>query len=333
MYRNVPAISRSEGLPADKGAMGRTIFRCVFAALLAAVTALGSAGAYPIPRASNCKIFPSNNHWNLRVDHLPVHPRSAAIVKSIGLNQGLHADFGSGKWEGAPIGIPYTVVGAGQKKVPVRFTYASESDPGPYPIPPNAPVEGGRQSNGDRHVIVVDKSNCKLYELFAAYPRNGGARWRAGSGAIWDMDTNKLRPRGWTSADAAGLPILPGLARFSDVKRGAINHALRFTVERTRRDYIYPARHFASDLTSLNLPAMGQRLRLKKGYDISGFPRQARVVLRALKRYGMIVADNGSDWYISGSPDSRWNNDVLHLLGQVQGRNFVVVNTSKLPRP
>ena len=310
--------------------------RSVAAALLAglsAVASLGAASAYPLPRARACKIFPATNHWNLRVDNLPLHPRSSSIVRSIGLSEGLHADFGSGRWQGAPIGIPFTVVGPDQKKVPVRFNYWRESDPGPYPIPRDAPIEGGRSSDGDRHVIVVDRSTCKLYELFAAYPRDGGARWRAGSGAVWDMDNNNLRPRGWTSADAAGLPILPGLARFSDIQRGAINHALRFTVSRTRRAYIYPARHFASDLRSLNLPAMGQRLRLKKSFDITRFPRQARIVLRALKRYGMIVADNGSDWYISGAPDPRWNNDVLHLLHQVRGRNFVVVDTSKLPRP
>jgi hypothetical protein len=329
-------VSRSAVVPADNRRMGRTISNGGIAALLIgamAVPMFGSAGAYPIPAAQNCKIFPSTNHWNLRVDNLPRHPRSRDIVKTIGLDQGLHPDFGSGKWDGGPIGIPYTVVGAGQEKVPVTFKYDNESDPGPYPIPPNAPIEGGPNADGDRHVIVVDKSNCKLYELFNAYPLNGGARWRAGSGAIWDMDTNKLRPRGWTSADAAGLQILPGLARFSDVKRGAINHALRFTVERTRRAYIYPARHFASDLTARRFPAMGQRLRLKKGFDISGFPRQARIVLRALKRYGMIVADNGSDWYISGAPNPNWNNDALHALGRVKGRNFVVVDTSGLPRP
>jgi hypothetical protein len=292
-----------------------------------------AASSHPIPGAPRCPIFPANNHWNLRVDRLPVHPRSDAIVRSIGPGDGLHPDFGSGRYNGAPIGIPFTTVPADQRRVPVSFEYADESDPGPYPIPRDAPIEGGRTSDGDRHVIVVDRGRCRLYELFAAYPVDGGDRWRAGSGATWDLRSNELRPRGWTSADAAGLPILPGLVRFNDVKRGSIDHALRFTVSRTRRAYIYPARHFASDLTSRDLPAMGQRLRLKASFDISGFPRQARIVLRALKRYGMIVADNGSDWFITGAPHRRWNNDALHELGRVLGRHFEVVDTSELPRP
>jgi hypothetical protein len=287
----------------------------------------------PLPHAPTCPIFPASNQWNRRVDNLPVASNSRAIVKSIGSQTGLHPDFGSGHYNGGPIGIPFTTVPGDQKKVPVHFHYASESDPGPYPIPKDAPIEGGRKSSGDRHVIVVDKGHCKLYELYAAHPRNGGTHWRAGSGATWNLRSNKLRPKGWTSADAAGLPILPGLARYDEVKAGAIHHALRFTVSRTRRKYIYPARHFASDLTSRNLPAMGQRLRLKKSFDISGFPRQARIVLKALKQYGMIVADNGSDWYISGAPNKHWDNDKLHSLGRVLGKNFEVVDTSSLPRP
>jgi hypothetical protein len=290
-----------------------------------------SASSSPLPQAPNCRIFPKNNPWNRRVDNLPVHPRSDAIVRSIGRSEGLHPDFGSGKWNGGPIGIPYVSVPRDQKKVPVHFRwYPSESDKGPYPIPKSAPVEGGRRSDGDRHVIVVQRGTCKLWELFAAYPRDGGARWVAGSGAVWDLDSNKLRPKGWTSADAAGLPIFPGLARYYEVKRGVIDHALRFTVERSRRKYIYPARHFASDLTSRKLPAMGQRLRLKRGFDISRYPRQVRVILKALKRYGMIVADNGSDWFISGAPHPKWNNDALHRLQEVLGRSFEVVDTSSL---
>jgi hypothetical protein len=280
--------------------------------------------------APDCRVFPKDNPWNRPVDDLPLHPRSDEIVASIGLGEGLHPDFGSGHWDGGPIGIPFTTVPRNQNRVPVRFHYAGESDPGPYPIPKDAPVEGGRLSDGDRHVIVVDRDRCKTYELFAAYPRNGGRRWRAGSGAIWDLDSNELRPQGWTSADAAGLPILPGLARYGEVKRGEIDHALRFTVSRTRRKYIYPARHFASDLTSESLPAMGQRLRLESGFDVSGYPRQVRVILVALKRYGMIVADNGSDWYISGAPSRGWNNDALHELHGVLGRHFEVVDTSSL---
>ena len=301
-------------------------------ALLSGVapTSSSNVGARPVPGAPRCPIFPSNNPWNRRVDRLPVHPRSDAIVASIGLDEGLHPDFGSGKWEGAPIGIPFTTVPRSLKKVPVRFGYASESDPGPYPIPSDAPIEGGRSSTGDRHVIVVDRGLCRLYELFDAHLKDGGKRWVAGSGATWDLKSNHLRPKGWTSADAAGLPILAGLARYSEVRDGDIDHALRFTVSRTRRAFVYPARHFASSFTSRKLPAMGQRLRLKKGYDISGFPRQARIVLRALKRYGMFVADNGSDWYISGAPSPGWNNDALHELGRVVGRRFEVVDAGSL---
>ncbi|MDQ3986841.1 MAG: hypothetical protein M3280_10150 [Actinomycetota bacterium] len=299
--------------------------------IICASTSLpGPASGGRLPRAPGCPVFPSDNPWNRRVDDLPVHPRSDEIVQSIGENRGLHPDFGSGSWEGGLIGIPYVTVPRDQERVPVTFRYADESDPGPYPIPPDAPIEGGPTADGDRHVIVVDRARCKLYELFAAYPRDGGARWRAGSGAVWDLESNRLRPRGWTSADAAGLPILPGLARYDEVRSGEIDHALRFTVANTRRAYVYPARHFASDLTSKDLPAMGQRLRLKQSFDISGFPLQVKVILRALKRYGMLVADNGSDWYISGAPSDGWNNEALHELHEVEGRHFEVVDASSL---
>jgi hypothetical protein len=284
-----------------------------------------TGGPAPLPSAPHCPVFPQSNVWNKRVDRLPVAKNSRAIVHSVGADLGLHADFGSGRWEGAPIGIPITTVSARQRKVRVRFQYADESDRGPYPIPRNVRIEGGRSSTGDRHAIIVDRSSCKLYELFALYPR-----WRAGSGAIWNLRSNRLRPRGWTSADAAGLPILPGLARYDEVRRGKIDHALRFTVSRTRRAYVYPARHFASTLRSRNLPPMGLRLRLRSNYPIHRFPRQARVILRALKRYGMIVADNGSSWYISGAPNSRWNNDALHTLHRVKGSAFEVVDTRRL---
>jgi hypothetical protein len=307
-------------------------------AILAAV-GLAVAGAAALgagskrPRVGGCAVFPANNPWNQRVDKLPVARRSDALVRSIGVDEGMHADFGSGLWDGGPIGIPYTTVGKGQKRVKVKFGYASESDKGPYPVPPGAPMEGGRGSGGDRHVIVVDRPSCKLYELYAAYPVNGGASWRAGSGAIWSLRSNHLRPKTWTSADAAGLPILPGLARYPEVKNGAINHALRFTVSRTRNTFVYPARHQASSDGNPNLPPMGLRLRLKAGFPVSHFPRQSRIVLRALQRYGMIVADNGSDWYLSGAPNRGWNNDDLHRLGGVTGRNFEVVDTSSLPHP
>jgi hypothetical protein len=273
-------------------------------------------------------VFPANNPWNRRVDHLPVASDSAAIVASIGAADHLHADFGSGLWNGGLIGIPITPVDSTTPRSHVTFQYASESDVGPYPIPDAVEIEAG----GDRHALLLDQKACRLYELFALERTSGGA-WRAGSGAIWDLRSNALRPEGWTSADAAGLPILPGLARFDEVASGQIRHALRFTVSRTRRAYVWPARHYASDLTDPSLPPMGLRLRLKASYDISGFPPQARVVLRALKEYGMMVADNGSDWYVSGEPDERWSNDDLHTLHDVPGSAFEVVDTSSLVLP
>jgi hypothetical protein len=303
-------------------------------AVAIAVAAAAAVGAgSKRPRVGGCTVFPANNPWNQRVDKLPVARDSDAIVRSIGVDEGMHADFGSGLYDGGPIGIPYTTVGKDQKRVPVKFDYASESDKGRYPIPPRAPIEGGRGSSGDRHVIVVDRSRCKLYELYAAYPAGGGKSWRAGSGAIWSLRSNHLRPKTWTSADAAGLPILPGLARYPEVKQGVINHALRFTVSRTRNTFVYPARHQASSDSSPNLPPMGLRLRLRAGFPVSRYPRQSRIVLRALQRYGMIVADNGSDWYVSGAPSRGWNNDDLHRLGSVTGGNFEVVDTRSLPHP
>jgi hypothetical protein len=294
---------------------------------IAVLAAVASAAAAP-PKLAACPVFPASNVWNRRIDRLPVARDSAATIASIGAGTGLHADFGAGLWEGAPIGIPVTVVGHSQPKVRVRFEYADESDPGPYPIPADVRIEGGRSSSGDRHAIVVDRSSCRLYELYALYPG-----WRAGSGASWSLRSNRLRPAGWTSADAAGLPILPGLARYDEVARGSIPHALRFTVQRTRRAYVYPARHYASDLTDPRLPPMGLRVRLKASFDVSPFPRQARIVLAALKRYGMIVADNGSSWYVTGAPDPRWSNDQLHALDGVKGSSFEVVDTRSLRNP
>ena len=300
-----------------------------FAAVVSAAALWSPGGAAaPLPAAPECRVFPESNVWNRRVDRLPAHDRSRAIIRSIGRDEGLHPDFGSGLYEGRPIGIPITVVGDGQRKSRVTFQYADESDRGPYPIPRDVKIEGGRGATGDRHALIVQEDECRLYELFALRRRDG--RWRAGSGAIWDLGSNELRPRGWTSADAAGLPILPGLARWDAVDDGVIDHALRFTVSRSRRKYVYPARHFASDSTDRSLPPMGLRLRLKKGFSLEGFPRQARVILVALKRYGMIVADNGSDWYISGAPNRHWDNDALHTLGDVKGSDFVVVDTSNL---
>jgi hypothetical protein len=242
------------------------------------------------------------------------------MIRSIGLGTGLHPDFGSGTWDGGPIGIPFNVVTKKTPRVRLTFDYADESDKGPYPIPRHAKLEYG----GDHHALMIDKSSCKLYEVYALDGRH------AGSGAIWSLRSNKLRPAGWTSADAAGLPIFPGLVRWDEVNRGRIDHALRFTVERTRRAYIYPARHAASDSSDPSLPPMGLRVRLKESYPIDGFPRQARIVLQALKRYGMLVADNGSDWYISGAPSPHWDNDALRTLGRVRGSAFEVVDTRSL---
>jgi hypothetical protein len=300
--------------------MSRAVLLLCFATLLLGGS---TASALKMPSAPRCPIFPKSNPWNQRIDKLPVASNSSQIIASIGAGGGLHADFGSGLWEGAPIGIPITVVGKRQKKTRVSFEYADESDRGPYPIPRNVKIEGGRSSTGDRHAIIVDRSSCRLYELYALYPKDH--RWSAGSGAIWSLRSNKLRPAGWTSADAAGLPIFPGLARYDEVKRGVIDHALRLTVQRTRRAYVYPARHSASDSIDPSLPPMGLRLRLKADFDVSEFPRQARIVLVALKRYGMLVADNGTSWYITGAPDPRWSNDQLHTLGRVKGSDFEVV--------
>jgi hypothetical protein len=215
----------------------------------------------------------------------------------------------------------------------VTFEYADESDGSRYPIPRDAPIEGGPDADGDRHVLLVDRDRCRLYELYDAHPLDGGARWRAGSGAIFDLRSNRLRPAGWTSADAAGLPILPGLARFGEVAKGSIDHALRFTARRTRRAYVYPARHFASDSTDRALPPMGLRVRLKRAASLAGLGPQARIVARALQRYGALLADNGSPWFFSGAPDRRWDNDDLQTLRRLQGSDFEVVDTRTLPRP
>ena len=292
-------------------------------ALLALVTSASAATAPRLPGAPKCPLFPTSNVWNKRVDKLPVAANSQAVLSTIGLDVGLHPDFGT-VWDGHPNGIPYTIAGKKTKRYRVRFEYASESDRGPYPIPAKVKIEAG----SDHHALIVERNSCRLYELYALRKKSG--RWFAGSGAIWNLRSNKLRPAGWTSADAAGLPMLPGLARYDEVASGHIDHALRFTVENTRRAYIYPARHFASDQTDPNLPPMGLRVRLRAGFDISGYPRQVRVILTALKRYGMIVADNGANWYISGAPDRRWNDDALHTIGGVTGADFEVVNTSKL---
>ena len=270
------------------------------------------------------RVFPADNDWNRDVSGDPVDPNSANLIASMGLNAALHPDFGT-VWNGAPNGIPYVVVSGSQAKVAINFdAYGDESDPGPYPVPPDAPVEGGAGGTGDRHVIVIDRDNWKLYELYSAFPT--GAGWTAASGAVYDLNSNALRPAGWTSADAAGLPVFPGLVRYDEVFGGGeIAHALRFTAQRTRRAYVSPARHFASSSTDPNLPPMGMRVRLKASFNITGFSPRMQVVLRALKKYGMILADNGSNWYVSGAPDPRWSDDELNTLKAVRGSDFEVV--------
>jgi hypothetical protein len=296
-----------------------------------ALLAGSSAQALRLPAAPKCPVFPADNAWNQRVDSLPVAQNSGQMIASIGLDSPVHPDFGSGKYDGEPIGIPFDVVSSSTPTSRVRFDYSDESDRVRYPIPRGVHIEGGARSTGDRHAILVDKSNCRLYELYDLHHTSRG--WTAGSGATWSLRSNRLRPAGWTSADAAGLPIFPGLARWDEVSRGVIDHALRFTAPATRRAYVYPARHYASSSNSAKLPPMGLRVRLKASVDISSFPKQARVVLRALQVYGAILADNGSPWYISGAPDKHWNNDLLHSLGRLTGADFEVVDTSSLPHP
>jgi len=299
------------------------------AVLAGSAFGLATRSAGP-PILAGCPVFPASNVWNQPVNTLPVAADSAQLIASIGLTASVHADFGSGLYDGQSIGIPYIVVnGKTTPKSRVKFDYADESDKGPYPIPSNVPIEGyPNPGNGDRHAIIVDRSTCKLYELYAL--RHAGSGWAAGSGAIWNLRSNALRPAGWTSADAAGLPILPGLALWPEVAAGQIDHALRFTASQTRNTYIYPARHEASSSSDPSLPPMGLRVRLKAGVDISKLPPQARIVAQAMKTYGLILADNGSPWYISGAPNAHWSNDQLHALGALNGSDFEVVDTSKL---
>ena len=283
-----------------------------------------SAGSVVPAPLAGCSLFPPNNIWNVPVNNLPVHPRSDQWINTIGRSTGFHMDFGSGTWAGGPIGIPYNVVGAGVPKVNVSFYYPSESDPGPYPIPSNPLVEYG----SDHHILILDSTTCTLYELFdASY---SGGRWRAGSGAIWSLSSNALRPDTWTSADAAGLPILPGLVRYDEILSGQINHAIRFTASSTN-GYIWPARHLTSNNPSApQIPPMGARFRLKASFNVSTYPPAMQVILNAMKTYGIILADNGSNWYVSGSPDHRWDNDMLHLLDDLTGNDFEAVDESGL---
>lgn len=287
-------------------------------------------GAILKTRFGELEIFPADNPWNTDISDLPVHPRSHVYLSSIGMEKPLHPDFGT-VWNGAPNGIPYVVVPGTQMKVPVEFDFKGESDPGPYPIPITAPIEGGPAGKGDRHVIVVDYHNKRLYETWDSHPL--GIGWKAGSGAIFDLTSNKLRPLGWTSADAAGLPVFPGLVRYDEVvERGEIRHALRFTCTKTQRAYILPATHFASKSTDPKLPPLGLRVRLKASYDISGYPPPAQVILKCLKKYGMYLADNGGDWFFSGAPSPLWNDAEINTLKRVRGRDFEAVYTGDLVR-
>jgi len=295
---------------------------------------VGVVAADP-PVIDGCQIFPANNIWNTPIDTLPVDANSSAYINTIGADDNLFPDFGSGIWPpdtGGPIGIPYVTVPGDQPLVDIDFDYADESDPGPYPIPDDPPIEGvgaDPDTDGDRHILILDEDNCILYEIFYAWP-DGDGTWSAGSGAIYDLNSNDLRPDGWTSADAAGLPILPGLVRYDEVAAGEINHAIRFTVPQTRNDYVWPARHQASNLTGAQYPPMGQMFRLKADFDISGYSPEIQVIMRALKKYGLILADNGSAWYMSGVPDERWDNDMLKELTDITGADLEAVDVSSL---
>jgi len=307
--------------------LGASLAGAGFALAFASPSGRASAAAASAaagPHEYSCPILPASNPLNQDISHLPVDSNSASYIASIGAGTHLHADFGSNP----SYGIPYAVVAAGQPKVPIRFTeFGEESDPGPYPIPPNAPVEGAGEA-GDRHVLVLQRGSCRLYELYSARRHGGG--WEAGSGAVFNLRSNALRPEGWTSADAAGLPIFPLLARYPEVRAGQIDHALRVTVQRTQRGYIHPATHLASTSTDPSLPPMGLRLRLKSSFSLAGYHGEALVVLRALKRFGLIVADNGSSWYITGAPDPRWSDEDLNQLKTVPGSAFEAVHTGPI---
>lgn len=295
---------------------------------LVGVFLLNALPHHSFAQDGNCPIFPVDNVWNSPIDTLPVHPNSATYVNSIGPTARLHPDFGT-VWNGAPNGIPFTIVPSTQKLVPIRYTdYGDESDPGPMPVPANAAIEGGPNGDGDRHVLVVQTGTCKLFELFHAFPQPDGS-WHAASGAVWDLRSHALRRDTWTSADAAGLPMFPGLVRYEEVQAGTINHALRFTVPRTQGVHLWPARHHTTD-RGAQYPPMGLRFRLKASFDISKFSPSNQVILRALKKYGMFVSDNGGAWYLSGAPNPRWNDDDLHQLKQIIGSSFEAVDESKL---
>jgi hypothetical protein len=305
--------------------VSRTFFTTRVSASAGGSTVTFTATGNGTPSLRGRRPFPGSNAWNADISAEPVDPNSAALIASCGGGRVLHPDFGT-VWNGAPNGIPFIVVHGSQARVPVSFRYASESDPGPYPLPANVPIQGGSDGTGDRHVIVVDWDAWKVYEMFSARTADGGASWTAGSGALFDLETGALRPDGWTSADAAGLPILPGLVRYDEVKElGAIQHALRMSCDQTRNGYIAPARHAAGSGSSADLPPMGMRVRLKKSVDISRFSPSNQIILRALQRYGAFVADNGIGFMISGAPDPRWSDSDLHNLQQITASDFEVV--------
>lgn len=313
--------------------MRRILFAaCAVALSLAGADSPTRANINTSPQIAGCPILPADNIWNARVDGLPVHARSAAYINSIGAGTSLHPDFGT-FWEGAPIGIPFVVAPASQPNVTITYGpygFPNESDKGAMPIPPNAPVEGGNNSEGDRHVLVLKQGECKLYELYRAFKINEG-QWQVDSSSIYDLNSNALRPAGWTSADAAGLPMLPGLIRLDEVTAGEIAHAIRFTVSRSQRAYVWPARHFASSITDLNVPPMGQRFRLKSSKDLSSYPKDIQVIFTAFKRYGLILADNGSNWYIGGEHNPNWNDDMLvSAFRTLKGSDFEAVDVSSL---
>lgn len=299
------------------------------ASLLAVTfTVLFSSFAAAQQMIGGCPVLPTNNIWNTPVDTVPVLSNSSSMVSTIGATRGFHADFGSGTWNGGPIGIPFVTVPGTQTKYPASFLYADESDAGPYAVPLTAPIEGGSASTGDRHAIAIDADNCVLYELYRAFP--GSNTWVADSGAIFDLRSNALRPATWTSADAAGLPIMPGLVTYEEVASGEITHAIRFTAPQTRREFVWPARHYASTLTGSQYPRMGERFRLKASVDISTYPADVQVILRAMKKYGIILADNGSAWFISGKPDPRWNSTNLQTFSTLRGEHFEAVDATVL---
>lgn len=295
---------------------------------------LGSCSVFPDPppsTAANAPSLPTEAAWNQDISRAPAAPSSAATIAYINSHGGnlLHPDFGSPR----AYGFPYAVVGAGQRELPINYTaYGEESDPGPFPVPTGAPIEGGNSSDGDRHVLVVDRSSCTLYELYRAFFKGGGgAHWNADSGTRWDLRSSARRPDSWTSADAAGLPIFPGLVRYDEVAAGQLDHAIRVTFDSTRNAWVHPASHCAGDTSNPNAPAMGARLRLKASYGLGSFSGGAKVIAETMKRYGLIVADNGSNWYFSGSSDRRWDDENLDQLKRIPGSAFQVVKSAARP--